>query len=932
MRNKYYLVLALLAMSTMTLAAQDNGSIDPEKKVVDTGASPAVTLEETTAAVSVISKEDIERRGSKNIGNSILGQGLGLISLQGAGVTSDMNPTFFVRGLQTLNDNNAPLILVDGIERDITGITPDEVESVVVLRDGAATVLYGYRGANGAIQITTKTGQMGTRKVKFTYDHGFNSLINKPSFVNGYDYGVAINEARANDGLTPRYTAQELDALKSGQYPALYPSVNWVEQVFKNTASSNNFNMEFSGGEGRLRYFAMLNLLSDKGFINNSEVNQGYSTQNKFSKGNLRINMDFALTNTTDVSVKILGMLTEDTRPGSNIDPWDMVYTVPSAAFPIRDDKGMWAGSDTWDGTKNPVAQTRAAAYYKNHSRLFLTDLTIKQDLSGITPGLGAFVRLGYDNSSNIYENHSKEYQYTVSTPSWADGKPTASKVTAGKDTAMGSGSGANRFATRTHLEAAATYKRVFDKNSFDAQLKFDYDASDSNGVNNTVRRINFSGWLHYGYDGKLFTDIAVVESGSNRLAPGTKWKPSLNVSVAWLLSKMDFMSSVDWVNYLKLRASTSLIQVDNIPENNWTYYIQQYQTGGGTYPYNSSYGSDFGNSSLGRLATTRPTAENAFKSNVGIDARLFGGLSISADAYYQRRNNIWVNSAGKYTALIGMDAPFENGGQVASWGTEIGINYAARVGEVDLNIGGNLNLNRSKILNMLEEPRAFANLVRTGDRVNQIYGMKAIGFFKDAADIAASPVQTFSPVRPGDIKYEDVNKDGKVDENDVVAIGKSETAPEMYFNFHLGAEWKGLGFYALFQGAADYSAMLDTKSMYFPLIDNTNISQYYFDNRWTPSKQNAKFPALSSQSNANNYRNNTVFLADRSFLKLRNVELYYNLPQNLLQKTVFVKGAKFYVRGHDLLSFDKLDVSDAEAYGTAQLYKSVVLGLSLTF
>ena len=170
------------------------------------------------------------------------------------------------------------------------------------------------------------------------------------------------------------------------------------------------------------------------------------------------------------------------------------------------------------------------------------------------------------------------------------------------------------------------------------------------------------------------------------------------------------------------------------------------------------------------------------------------------------------------------------------------------------------------------------------------------------------------------------------MDANDVTAIGYSATAPELFFNFHLGAEWKGLGFYALFQGAGNYSAMLDTKSMYCPLVGNTTISQYYYDNRWTPSTQDAKFPRLSSESNANNYRNNTVFLADRSFLKLRNFELYYKLPESLLSHTRFVKGSKLYVRGNDLFCIDKLDVSDPEAYGTAQLYRSVVAGVSLTF
>ena len=222
--------------------------------------------------------------------------------------------------------------------------------------------------------------------------------------------------------------------------------------------------------------------------------------------------------------------------------------------------------------------------------------------------------------------------------------------------------------------------------------------------------------------------------------------------------------------------------------------------------------------------------------------------------------------------------------------------------------------------------------MVQTANPYGQLYGLEAIGFFKDEADIAASPTQTFSTVRPGDIKYRDVNGDKLIDANDKVAIGYSTTCPEIFYNVHLGAEWKGLGFYAMFQGTGNYSAVLNTKSMYWPLIDNTNISQYAYDNRWTPENPNAKFPRLSSQSNANNYQTSTLWLADRSFLKLRNLEVYYKLPSSFLEKTKVVNAAKLYVRGVDLFSFDSIDENDPEAYGVNPMTKSIALGLSVTF
>ena len=919
MNKRYIVVLSVLAGLSLPTMAQIDKELAPK---------------EQTAAVSVIKADKTDRRSAKNIGNSILGEGNGLISLQNGGRYAAQNPTFYVRGLQT-SSNNSPLILVDGIERDITSIAPEEVENVTILKDAAAVALYGYKGTNGAINIITKRGKYESRSIKVTYDHLFNTIANKPKFVDAYTYGMAINEARINDGLSARYSTQELNALRDGTKPYLYPNVNWVDETFRNTAMTNKYNIEFRGGAKKFRYYTMLDLISDKGFVNSPNQNEGYSTQDKYVKGNLRMNLDIDLTETTDVRVNLLGVLQETSRPGSQADLWDMVYTVPAAAFPVKDANGVWGGSDTWAGTSNPVAQSVGAAYYKNHSRSLMFDVTLKQDLGMFVKGLGAQVRVGYDNTSNIYEDHSKTYVYSVNAPSWADGdaEPSVKTATYGKDSEMGTGAAVNTFARRLHFDGGFNYDRTFGKHSIYSQLKWDYEYEDPNGVNNTIYRQNFTWFTHYGYNSRYFVDLALVESGSSRLAPNTKWSFSPTLSAAWVISNEDFMKQASWVNFLKLRASAGIINADYLPGDDvWTYYAQQYATSGGVYPFDSGWNSEFGRTYLGQMATTNPGHEKAYKYNVGIDAKLFGALDVTFDYWMQQRKDIWVSSAGKYSAVLGMDAPYENAGRVDSHGFELGLDYTKNFGAVSFNLGGNLMYTKNKIKEMLEEPRLYDNLIQTGNPYGQIYGLEAIGFFKDEADIAASPAQNFSTVKPGDIKYRDVNGDNIIDANDKVAIGHSTTCPEIYYNFHIGAEWKGLGFYAMFQGTGNYSAILNTKSMYWPLVGNTNISQYAYDNRWTPENQNAKLPRLSSESNANNYQTSTLWLADRSFLKLRNVEVYYNLPKSLLEKTKIVNGAKLYVRGIDLLCFDHIDESDPEAYGINPVNKSVALGLSVTF
>lgn len=333
-------------------------------------------------------------------------------------------------------------------------------------------------------------------------------------------------------------------------------------------------------------------------------------------------------------------------------------------------------------------------------------------------------------------------------------------------------------------------------------------------------------------------------------------------------------------------------------------------------------------------MAAINPTHEKAYKYNVGIDSKLFGGLDFTVDAYYQRRSDIWVETSGKYTALVGFSTPYANDGKVDTWGIESGLDYNRRFGEVDFNLGGTFAWNKNKVKNKDEEPRAYENLVETGSQLNQLRGLRAIGFFKDEADIASSPKQLFSTCQPGDVKYEDVNQDGVIDKNDYVNIGYTSACPEIYYQFHLGVEWNGIGITAMFQGTGRFSGIKNISGGYYGLIKNTSLFQDAYDNRWTPATaETSKYPRLSSQSNSNNYQNSTLWLFDRSFLKFRNLEVYYNLPKSALQGISFLHAAKVYLRGVDLFTFDHVKGMDAEYYSATQpLTRSVVAGVAVTF
>ena len=932
-----------MAMALLSLPASAQVKIDsiaPHRyaaQSIDVGANANFSREQSTSAVSVITSESTNKRSAKNIGNSILGQGSGLISLQKSGNYAGINPTFYIRGMQSL-DGNTPLFVVDGIERDIQYISAEEVESVSVLKDAAATALYGYKGANGVVLITTKRGKFNSKEIKVNLDHAINFMAHKPKFVDAQTYAKAMNEAYANDGFeNPRYTQEEVDAFGSGKFPYLYPNVNWVDETFRNHSVTNMLNASFTGGGEKFKYYALLDLQYDNGFVKNPDTHEGYSTNNKYVKGNLRMNMDMILSKNTTMKVNLLGVLAESNAPGNSASLWDMVYSLPSAAFAVKGEDGKWGGNSTWAGTVNPVAQSQDAGYSRNHNRGIYTDLTIRQELPAVLKGLAVQGRIAYDHFSNIYENYSKTYVYGSPTVAdWLDGEPQLGKAfTGGSESDLGASISTNSFTRRLHADASADYQNTFGAHSIYSQLKYDYEFSDEYAINSTLYRQNISWYTHYGLLNRYFLDLALVESGSNRLAPGSKWALSPTVSAAWVLSKENFMKNLNWVDFLKLRASYGIIQTDILPESGWMYYMQQYQTTGGTYPFNSGFQSDFGRTSLDAIATSGLTREKAAKFNAGVDATLFGGLDFSFDGFYQRRSNIWVSTAGKYSSELGVDAPYEGDGIVDSWGWEASLDYNKQIGDVKFNIGANFDYYRSQIKEQDEAPKLYPNLVSTGHRVSQLFGYKAIGFFKDQADIDASKPQLLgSTPRPGDIKYEDVNGDGQIDTNDKTAIGYSTVAPEIYYNIHLGVEWKGLGIDAMFQGTGRYTGVLSTKSMYKPLVGNTTISQYYYDNRWTPETAGtAKFPALSSTSNANNYNTNTLWMFDRSFFKLRNIEVYYNFPKAMLAKTKLLNAAKLYVRGVDLFSFDHLDESDPEVFGaTNPLNRSIVAGLSVTF
>ena len=924
----------------MKVVKIENGSeltvvMDYSSEKVNYGFGLQQTNAESTGAVSTVYAENIDKSSAFSIGNSLYGNVLGLTTMQSTGVVWEQMPSMYIRGLKTLNGNNGILLVVDGLERDnnwqaLKYITPEEVESVSVLRDAAALALYGYRGVNGVVNIVTKRGKYDTREINFSYDHAFNYMTRKPELADAYTYASALNEALTNDGKQVRYSQNELNAFKNGTSPYLYPNVNWWEEVFRDRGASDIATLSFRGGSTKMRYYTMMNLQNNRGFIKNFDTNADYSTQEKYSKANFRTNLDIDLSPKTKMQANIMGILNEFSRPGMGSDNLiSKLYQLPSAAFPIRTESGLWGGNTTWGENWNPVALTEGRAYSKGHTRGLYADMSLRQDLSSLTKGLGASVRIGYDNLASYWENHTKGYKYGMaSVASWENGLPIAGEeITGGKDTEMSGDSKLDWQYRAFNFQMNVDWQRQFGVHSLYSMLLYTYKYDNAKGINNTFYRQNAGWYTHYGFKNRYFADFTLMASASNLLAPDHRWNVSPTVGLAWLISNEKFMQSQNVVDFLKLRASFGMLNTDNIPGNG---YWNETVGGGNGYPINNNFGGD-GGWHEGRLASVNGTTEKTYKYNAGVDATLFKGLTLTVDGFYERRSDIWVSSDGQNSAVLGASGSYVNAGIVDSWGTEIGANYYKKMGNVELNLGGTFTYNRSKIIEMLEEPAAYDYTRSTGNPVGQIFGLQAIGYFVDQADIDNSLPQQFGPVKAGDIKYKDMNGDKVINSDDRVAMGYNSTCPEIYYSFSLGLEWKGLGFSAQFQGVGNYTAIL-SGTYYRPLVDNTTISNYVYRNRWTPETPNARFPRLTTETVDNNLQTSSLWLADRSFLKLRNCEVYYKLPSSWLNR-FWVKNAKVYVRGVDLLCFDSIDQLDPEAMNSSYpATRSIHVGLSVGF
>ena len=925
MKNKIkYLFLSFICFVFVANAQQ----------IHETDKSPVYQTEGSAMATSSVDGEELLKRSGIDPANTLYGRLNGLTVLQNSsyGDLGEGSPFLFIRGLGTLNDPSI-LVLVDGMERPINSLVTEEIENVTILKDAAALALYGMRGANGVLLVTTKRGKEGKTDINVAYQHSLTTPARLPKFANAPAYATAVNEGLANEGLAPQYSAREIEAYRNRNYPYLFPDVNWMDETLRDWGQRDQVNFSARGGSNNARFFSLINIISDRGLIKEANLNPAYTTQLMGSALNARTNIDVNLTPSTLMQASLLGRITERNEPGS-LSPTAMMtdlYNLPSAAYPVYNQSGTWGGgSDIYP--LNPVAQSSSTGYSTYHYRGMFVDLLLKQDLSQFVQGLNIEGKVAFDAGATSTDVRSKRFlSESVVAQLNDNGAPGPPVITQyGQDEMeLGFTGGATDVHRFFRLEFRLNYNKEIGSGNLSSFLLFSQDKKTVPVQFSTVLHQDVTAFGHYSLLDRYYFDLSLSASGSSNLPKNNNWGFFPAVAAAWRISKEDFFNQSDWLDELKLRASFGLAGNDKI-----IYNLDQYPfEGGNNYYFRDNYTS-FASRMEGHLPGRRVSYEKTQMFNVGIESQLFQKIAFNVDVFSNKTYDIMVSKEGTISSMLGVIPSYIPDGEVKNKGVELGLRIGDQTGDFKYAIGGQFSFVRNKIVNMNEAPLPHDYMKATGRPVEQFFGLETIGFFKDQADINQSPKQLFYTVYPGDLKYKDQNGDGQIDQNDVIALGYSTLVPEIYYSATLDLEYKGIGISALFQGIGNYSRYLNTQGLYWPLMGNGNISEHYLDSYWKPGAANTdvKYPRLTTLESRNNYRPNSVFIADASYFKLRYAELFYKLPISLISKFK-LDGCKVFVRGMDLFSIDQIKVTDPEATGADYpALKSYHLGFSINF
>ena len=927
--------------ANVKMKTKEDNVID-EVVVTGTGSQKKLTL---TGAVTTVDPE-LLRTPTASLSNSFAGVVPGVFARQTTGNPGDNVSEFWIRGVSTFGAGASALVLVDGFERDLNDINPEDIETFTVLKDASTTAIYGSRGANGVLLITTKRGRDGKTRINGKVEYSYSTRTKTPEFVDGSTYARMMNEALESRNMSPAYSDDDLYLLDNQLDPEIFPNVNWMDLLLKDGAPTFRANVDVNGGGANARYFASVSYVEEGGMYNSDSALKDYKTNANYHRWNYRMNFDLNITKTTLLKIGVAGALEKQNQPGSIYDEvWTSLMGYNAIATPVKYKNGRW-GSQGKGNHNNPWVLVTQYGYNEIWKNTINTTAELTQDFGFITPGLSAIVRYGYDIYTDNGNKHWKAPEgWQAERLRDSNGELVFTKKV---DEQLMI---ANPYANgqkKEFFEAEIHYARNFGLHQVGAILKYTQDGTTNNSQNDYVnqssddpieqmnidfqrtiqgidrRHQGLAGRFTYGYANRYFVDFNFGYNGSENFAKHNRFGFFPAYSAAWNLGEEPWIRKVaPWIDMFKIRYSYGKVGNDYLStrfpfqgrfmtDDNDRYIFGDFGTS--NYTYNGI--------SYLMLANKDITWEVARKHDIGIDFYLFGNkFSGTIDYFRETRDGIFMtrNYLPQIIGVSNSQQPSANIGKVRSTGVDGNIAYTEKIGQVNLTVRGNFTYSKSKILEYDEQYSHYAYSRNSGFRVDQARGLIALGLFKDYDDIRYSPDQSALKgdfeIAPGDIKYKDVNGDGKINDNDIVPIG-STTKPNLIYGFGISAQWKGFDFNVLFQGVGESSFFINGFTVY-PFSEGSwgNILTDVVGNYWSLGKNediHAKYPRLTYGNNSNNNRASTYWLRDGSYLRLKNLEIGYTLPKAFVSK-MHIQNVRFYFMATNLLTFSEFDLWDPE-------------------
>lgn len=912
-----------------------------EVVVTGTGVQKKLTMTGAATTVDVATL----KTSSASITNALAGNVAGVLARQSSGRPGENASEFWIRGISTFGAGSSALVLVDGFERSMNEINIEDIESFTVLKDASATAIYGSRGANGVVLITTKRGKEGKVKIDAKIETTYNTRTYTPEFVDGYTYATLMNEARITRNQEPFYPDDKLYLLQNGLDQDLFPDVDWMDMLLKKGAPTYRATLNINGGGSLARYYVSAGYIREDGMYKVDEGLKDYDTNTSYHRWNYRINVDMDITKSTLVKVGIAGSLDKNNEPGLGIHVWNSLMGYNPIASPVKYSDGRWPSYSGANEQTNPWVASTQSGYQELWNNKLQADVTLEQKFDFITKGLKFIGRYGMDTYNSQRINRWKVPETWIAERSRdSEGKLKMRKTR--DEVVMQQEPSAVTGERKEYFEAELHYDRTFGDHIVGGVVKYSQDKS-VNTANNSKdimqgidrRHQGLAGRFTYGWKYRYFVDFNFGYNGSENFAPGHQFGFFPAYSAAWNIAEESFIKKhLKWMNMFKLRYSYGKVGNDNTSTR--FPYLATFENAS-EYNYadiEQSY--IFSGLSYASYATKNVTWEIATKHDVGIDFSLWDDkLTGTIDYFHEQRDGIYL-SRGYIPVSVGLNKSLQystNIGSVLSKGFDGNFGFKQRFGEIDFTLRGNFTYSKNEILEYDEQRSNYPYVKRAGFRVDQSRGLIAEGLFKDYDDIRNSAKQTWGDVMPGDIKYRDVNGDGKIDENDEVPIGAT-ARPNLIYGFGLSARWKGLDVNVLFQGAGKSTFFIDGYTVYpFKDGDWGNIlTDVVKSSRWILGENedpNAKYPRLSYGGNDNNYRPSTYWLRNGSYLRLKNLEIGYTLPKSLVNK-IRMNNIRIYFMGTNLVTFSTFKLWDPElGSSNGQVYpltKSYTLGLTI--